>query len=217
MKKYITITMLALMVMAILFSCKKDNAKDFTASIAEKTWWGKFTYTGKSPQYYSIHFAANGSFTWSEATGDLMGHWSVDGKHLTLTLGATGKQIKADITADGKLFNIENNSVNGYTIDSGDLIANPTTSPLENTLWKGSYTTGSGIGMTAAVGFRFLPASKFQMEFVSTTLTPYNYTRSASGVVIRGQYNVFGIVISETEMKGTDGGNYYDWQLTKQP
>ncbi|HTE34292.1 MAG TPA: hypothetical protein VK666_28125 [Chryseolinea sp.] len=217
MKKYIARTALVLVATAILFSCKKDSPKDYTASVAETTWWGKFAYAGKSSQYYSVHFAANGSFTWSEMAGDLTGHWTVDGRHLSITLGATGKEIKAEISEDGKLNNIENNSANGYTIASGELIANPNTSSLDNTLWKGSYTTGPGVGMTTAVNFRFLPALKFQMEFVSVTLSPYAYTRSASGVVIRGPYYIFGVVISETEMKGTDSANLYDWQLTKNP
>jgi hypothetical protein len=217
MKQYMMRTMLVLVVMGILFSCKKDNEKKFIDSIAGKTWWGKFAYTGKVSQYYSIQFDANGSFTWSELTADYTGKWLVKGKHLTFTFDGTNKQIKADIAGDRKLFNIENNSTYGWAIESGQLIANPNMSSLDNTFWKGAYITIPG-PVTVIGNLRFLPDLKLQVEFPgsNTKEGPFSYTRSASGVAIRVQKNLFGIILSETEMKGTDHNNIFEWSVIKQ-
>jgi hypothetical protein len=217
MKQYIIRSMLVLMMTVIIFSCKKENAKDFTLSIAGKTWWGKFAYTGKVSQYYSIQFDANGSYIWSELSGDYTGKWVVDGKHLKFTFDVTSKQIKADISADNKLVNIENNSSYGWAIESCERIANPNLSSLDNTFWKGAYITIPG-PVTVLANLRFLPGLKLQVEFPgpNTKEGPYSYTRSASGVAIRGQYNLFGIILSETEMKGTDHNNTFDWSAIKQ-
>lgn len=215
MKKIITNIMLVLMASLILFSCKKDSSKNYADSIAAKTWWGKFAYTGKSSQYYSIAFSASGTFTWSERSGDYLGHWAVEGNHLTITFDASGRKIKSDISEDGKLLNIENNPAYGYTITSGELISNPNTSPLDNTLWKGTYTLENA--QTVIVNLRFLPGSKFQFESAGSTPYPFVYTRSASSVIIRGGNNFFGIVISGTEMKGSDSAILLNiWEVKKE-
>ena len=73
----------------ILVGCKKENgpaAKDYAASIKEKTWWGVVTYTGKEAEYYSVHFNSDNTLMWSQFAGDYSGHWATSGNALTITL-----------------------------------------------------------------------------------------------------------------------------------
>lgn len=84
MKKHISIA-LVIFCPSLLLSCKKDGAKDYTASVAEKTWWGVFTYIGKDAEYYSVHFNADKTLSWSQFSGDYTGRWAVNGKELTMS------------------------------------------------------------------------------------------------------------------------------------
>src|SRR6266511_5776183 len=109
--------------MGILIGCKKsDTPKDYAASIKDRTWWGIFTNTGKTPEYYSIHFNTDSSLLWSDLSGDYAGKWKIADRQLTMTFTAINDEIKADITDDDKLENITDNT-SFYDVNSGALIA----------------------------------------------------------------------------------------------
>lgn len=134
MKKYINIMMVTLMVMGLLFSCKKSSTpipKDYTVLIKDKTWWGQLIYTGQTAEYYCIQFNTNGSFTWSQLLGDYPGHWVINGNRLTMIINANDLQIEADISDDNNLLNITDN-INSLKVNSGELNANPNIT-LDNT------------------------------------------------------------------------------------
>jgi hypothetical protein len=62
MKKHINIVLVTVLLMSFITGCKKNNTaspKDYAASIKDKTWWGQLTYTGKTQEYYSVHFNAD--------------------------------------------------------------------------------------------------------------------------------------------------------------
>jgi hypothetical protein len=216
MKKYTAIIILvSLFSISVITSCKKDS-KDYSASVKDKTWWGTMSYAGSKMAYYTIHFNASGSLVWSEQLGDYQGNWVLDGKHLTISLTSIVREIKADLSKDDKLVNIVMVSGNNYTVVSGDLIPNPLLSSLDNTVWNGSYSTGTGIGMTTTMQITFMPGNSLQMKIGGTLLGARIYTRSGSGVAIRTAYGFFGMVISSTQIKGTDGGfYYYPWEVSR--
>jgi hypothetical protein len=215
MKKFTEIILVSLFLIAVVTSCKKES-KDYSASIKDKTWWGTMSYNGLKIAYYTVHFKADGSLVWSELTGDYQGNWTMDGKHLTISLAGVVRDFKADLSKDDKLLNIVMGVSANYAVISGELIPNPFLPSLDNTVWNGSYSLGTGIGMTSAMQINFMPGSKLQMKIGGALLSAMIYTRSASGVAIRTVYGFFGIVISSTEIKGTDDNvNYYGWQVSK--
>jgi hypothetical protein len=200
MKKYLRILLITLLSTVILFSCKKTNTpapNDYTAAIKDKTWWGIFAYTGKTPEYYSLQFNADNTLMWSESVGDYPGKWVLKDRTLTITFNASGSQIKADIGTDDKqLINISVNN-NLYVVNSCELIAHPNIT-LENTNWNGST---SSYGVIFATKFR--PGFVVDVNLNFSTKT-YSYSRSASGAafrVIGAPY--FGVLTSDTTMKGT--------------
>jgi hypothetical protein len=211
MKKH-SLIILFLILTVFLYSCKKDNTpKDYSVFIKEKTWSGMFTYTGKKPEYYSIHFHANNNLTWSELLGDYPGQWLINGKQLVMTFPGISAEIKADISDDNKLLNFVDNTGN-FEVQTGELVVNPNL-PLENTVWTGTIRN--------AVPFqiRLLPASKIELKVEYTTDGPYPYLRSVSGAVIRsiiGSFHFFGVVTSANEMKGSHYSYNNTWQVTKQ-
>lgn len=77
MKKYSSMFVAILLVAGIFSSCKKENAapksKDYAASINDKSWWGVFTYTGETSQYYTVHFNSDNTLIWSQLSGDYAG------------------------------------------------------------------------------------------------------------------------------------------------
>jgi hypothetical protein len=214
MKQCVNRTMLVLMVTAILFSCKKDgNHKNYKASVKDKTWSGEITYTNKTTEYYSVHFNADNTLEWVQLSGDYTGHWSINDRELTLSFDANTVQIKANISDDDKLVNITDNT-GAYEINSGHLIANPAMS-LDNTLWKGSRAnTPNGIIETYQI--RFLPDNKIEIKVGNTIYSPYSYTRRAAGAAIRAAGGFFGVLLSASEIKGSDGNAAFPWQTVKQ-
>jgi hypothetical protein len=92
MKKHSRILLAALLLSGILSGCKKDKtdkipgSKDYSLSIADKTWWGELAYTGKAIEYYSVHFNADKTLLRSEFAGDYAGHWAISGNKLIMTL-----------------------------------------------------------------------------------------------------------------------------------
>src|SRR5689334_23368726 len=135
MKKHRIIS-ITLVFMTILFSCGEDDpSKDYAASIKDKTWWGTFTYTGETAQYYSVHFSADNTLVWSQLSGDYPGEWTVKGKSLTLHFTGSSAEIKADISDDDKLIAIMDTTPS-YEINNGQLLQSSNV-PLENTVWNG--------------------------------------------------------------------------------
>src|SRR6266542_4422176 len=109
MKKYISTILLTLTM--VMDSCiKSDTPKDYAVSIKDKTWWGTITYTGKTTEYYSVHFDADSSLLWSQLSGDYAGKWRIANRQLTMTFTGINDVIKADITDDDKLENISDNA-----------------------------------------------------------------------------------------------------------
>src|SRR6478609_9589040 len=133
MKHTITLSLLFLAV-TILISCKKADvstpasptpvSRDYSTSIKDKSWWGEITYTGKTAEYYSVYFKADGTLIWSQFSGDYAGHWVIKEKELTMTFDANTVAIRATITDDDKLSNISDNT-NSYEVNSGALLSNP--------------------------------------------------------------------------------------------
>jgi hypothetical protein len=165
------------------------------------------TYTGKNPEYYSVHFNNNNSLIWSRQPGDYSGQWMLDGKHLTISLETNSVKIQADISNDNKLENITDNTAN-YEINSGQLIINPKL-PLQNTVWKGMWSA-------AHLQLNFFDDTKMKAG-TEGFFNDLNYTRTASGAVIRFSpgYDFMGIIISDSVMKGGDKYNGV-WEVLKQ-
>jgi len=175
---------------AMVAGCAKSSSNPYDGSIKDKTWWGKIAYTGKIAENYSVHFNADNSLLWTQLSNNYEGHWTLDGKHLTISFTINTAKIEADITSDDKLENITDNT-SFYNINSGQLIQNPKLS-LENTVWKGSW-------VSSPYQINFLDGSKIKM-IIGTTEYPVTYTRSASGAVIWFKaltYDAMGIFISD--------------------
>jgi hypothetical protein len=221
MKKHLNITTVILFSISILFSCKKSSTsapppavKDYAASVKDKTWLGKFAYTGKAAEYYSVHFNTDNTLTWSQSLGDYTGHWVINGKTLTITFDANTSQIKGDITDDDKLMNIVVANTNAYSVNSSQLSSN-TNLPLDNTAWKGTIVIGAGQGIYQT---NFLPGLQVEATIGANPAGKFAYTRSASGAIrfSTGGAIVFGIVISATEMEGSYGSSTTNWRAIKQ-
>lgn len=219
MKKHLNITPILFLSIFISFSCKKNNtpppaSKDYSASIKDKTWLGKFTYTGKTAEYYSVHFNTDNTLTWSQLLGEYTGHWVVNSKTITMTFDANTSQIKADITDDDKLMNIVVANTNAYTVNNGQLNAN-TNLPLENTTWKGTIMISASPGKYQT---NFLPGLQVDATIGANPTGKFAYTRSTSGAIrfSTGSTIVFGVVISPTQMEGSYGNSNIQWQTTKQ-
>jgi hypothetical protein len=191
-------------------SCNKDNtSKDYMASIKGKTWWGMFTYTGNTSEYYSVHFNEDNSLDWSQLPGDDGGQWLLDGKHLTISLTRNNVKMQADISNDDKLENVTDNS-SKYEFKSGQLIPNPKLS-LANTVWKGDW---GGVPFLLT----FLNDSRMKTKFGSDE-REVTYTRSSSGAAIRfdrsSVYYYMAVITTDTVMKVGDNGMGL-WRAVKQ-
>lgn len=220
MKKYTNIILVTVFLMDFISACKKNNIAspgDNNSSVKEKTWWGVFTSTGKDAEYYSVHFNADNTLLWSQFSGDYTGQWAISGKGLIMVLDESKAEIKAVIGDDGKLLNITDNTGN-FEINTGQLIANANM-PLDNTEWKGKMVTG----LPYIVELSFRPPLKADIQ-LGNSYTNNTYTRSASGAVIRAYIKpvgsgpatlFFGIIISGTEMTGSDKNSNNQWQVTR--
>jgi hypothetical protein len=218
MKTCLKILLVILLPAASIVGCKKSSTSDTnvsTQSIKDKTWWGAITYTGKTTEYYSVHFNADHTLTWSQLSGDYMGQWAVNGQKLTMTITSNGVQITANISGDNKLMNIEDNT-GSYTINSGELIANPNL-PLDNTVWKGFYISGA---TPLSLQLKFSPGYAITANYGTLPDHKATYTRSSSGAVIRygtgGMYPFFAVITSENQIKGSSTSSDYPLQAIKQ-
>lgn len=211
MKKYFKIILVTFLLTGILFSCKKSSTpKDYTASIKDKTWGGELTYSGKTTEYYSVHFNADNTLTWSQFAGDYAGHWILSGKQLTITFNGNNTELKADISDDDNLVNITDNTT-ASEINSGELITNSIMS-LDNTVWKGAMN----YPVTKALQLSFTPGLQIVFNLENTPVKTYTYTRNPSNATIRISTVFFGMITSGSKMKGSVDNAVYIWQTTKQ-
>jgi hypothetical protein len=206
--------------MMILFcGCNKDKTptpKNYAASINDKTWWGVVTYTGKTPQYYSVHFNTDNTLLWSQLSGDFPGTWTINNKSVVMKFGGPDKdEVKADITEDDKFTTITDNNPK-YEIINGQLVADPNI-PLENTTWKGTIFS---VGTSSDLQLKFLPSLQVELTLNSTLYKPFTYSRAASGGAFRfdtgGGYYYFGVITSAKEIKGSGNDPQFPFQVTKQ-
>ena len=212
MKKYISILLATAFLTGLTMGCKKSNSiapKDYAASIKDKTWWGELAYTGKTPEYYSVHFNADNTLTWSQFQGDYTGHWVLNNKQVTITFDGNTIQIKADISDDDNLVNITDNTA-ASEIKSGELAANSTIS-LDNTQWNGNTQVPTKI-----LQLNFKTGLQATINLENSPIKTYTYTKNASNSVIRISTIFFGIIISGSKMKGSIDNSVFTWQATKQ-
>lgn len=220
MKKYIKFCVVTILLVINMAACKKENdLKDYISSINEKTWWGELTYTGKTPEVYSVHFNADKTLIWSQFSGDYTGHWIINENELTLTFDASTAEVKATITQDDKLATISDNT-NSYEINNGNLIKVSNIN-LDNTEWIGKLSISTGTYHDYKINF--FPGSKIVVDEQGVTYTNNSYSRTPSGAVIRTKFqsgsgaylNFFGIIVSETEMYGSQKNSESRWFAKK--
>ena len=227
MKLIITLSLLFIAV-NILVSCKKTDAptpvspapvsRDYSASIKDKSWLGEITYTGKTPEYYSVYFKADGTLLWSQFSGDYPGHWAIKDKELTMTFDGNTVAIKATITDDDKLSNISDNT-NSYEVNNGALLSNPNIT-LDN-------TTRVGVLSPLPIQMIFMPGAKVEVQLAGVVSSNQAiYTRTAAGATLRftayylvlgTSINFFGVITPTGEIRGTASGPNGDtpWYLLK--
>jgi len=212
MKKYFNIIVVILLLAATTPGCKKSDSaqpKNYILSIKDKTWWGELAYTGKTPEYYSVHFNADNTLTWSQFQGDYTGHWALNNKQVTITFDGNSTQIKADISDDDNLVNITDNTTTSE-IKNGEMTANSTIT-LDNSVWTGNTQIP-----TKALQLNFKTGLQATINLENTPVKTYTYTKYSSNSVIRISTIFFGIIISGSKMKGSIDNSVFTWQATKQ-
>jgi hypothetical protein len=221
---FLKTTLIVFLLITFLSDCKKEStpAKDYSTSVKDKTWWGEFTYAGKTKEYYSLYFKADGTFTWSQLLGDYAGTWKLVGNKLTASFTDSKLDMTATITDDNTFTSITY-PANVATISSGYLVANPGIA-LENTVWNGSLYNGVATGLLG-IQLKFLPAIKVEVITTNTngdTFLNYNsfYSRPINGGWVRfkvdNNSSYFGIITSAIEIKGSRSFSDYPFQVTKQ-
>jgi hypothetical protein len=214
MKKFVPIICIALLTTAALVSFKNNSTpvpKNYAASIKDKTWWGLFTYTGKTAEYYSVRFNADNTLLWNQLSGEYAGQWALKGKQLTITFSVSGVVMKADISSsDDNLVNITDNTA-AYEINTGELIAKPNI-PLDNTAWLGIVSFPA----TKPIKLDFKRGNKVTINTENSPIKTYTYTRNPSDAAIRIGTGFFGIIVSGSKMKGHVDSPGFTWQATKQ-
>ena len=222
MKKSLSILIVTTFLIAIFISCSKhDNTsndmpiKYYSASIKDKTWWGVLTYTGKTAEYYSVHFSADNTLIWSQLSGDYAGTWTINNKSIIFKFSGSSSEITAEISNDDKFISISDNTPS-YEINNGQLMASPNI-PLDNTLWKGIILGGSTV---SPLQLKFLPGAKVEFTLNTINYGLFNYFRSPFGGSFRfdtgGGYYYFGVFVSPTQTKGSGNSSEFPFQLTKQ-
>jgi hypothetical protein len=130
-------------------------------------------------------------------------------------------EVSATITEDEKFSAISDNT-GTYEIKTCQLIKNPNI-PLDNTEWAGSLIFS--VGVYHGYILSFLPDFYVLVLDGGKTYTDKNYSRSASGAVIRAAFKPpsaggldianFGVIISDTEMVGSQGRTDITWHAIK--
>jgi hypothetical protein len=215
MKKYL-VTLIVFTAGISFIGCKKDAAasKNYTTSIADKTWWGTLTNAGEMAQPYSVHFNADKTLKWSQYSGNYDGTWSIDNNRITLNFQNPAVQVSAEISEDNTFKNIIINTAN--KVNSAQLVDNPNI-PLDNTVWNGTVTIP-----TNRIDFTFLAGAKVEVRFDNVAYIPVSYTRLASGgaVWFPGPLGgtIFCVITSGTQMrmKGDSHSPELYWKAIKQ-
>lgn len=218
MKKYFKISLVTILLTSILSNCKKEStavpAKDYTASIKDKTWWGQLTYTAKTQEYYSVHFNADNTLLWSQLSGDYAGKWVVKDNILTMTFDANTADIKATITDDNKLSNITDNT-GYYEINTGEISTNQLIQ-LDDTMWQGPIILGEQkiLQLQFRPGFAVEP----KHDNITVGVGSYSYKILAGNGCIRITINTgftFAVVTASSEMKGSWLTSDHPFTVTK--
>lgn len=221
MKKNIELFIVLIAVALPFCSCKKETAaapvqqKNYTAVISDKTWWGTLTNAGETAQYFSVHFNADNTLSWSQLSDDYAGRWTVDNKKLTLTFTNPAVVITGEITDDNKLTNITSSTAN--KVNTAELLAEPNM-PLEGSVWLGTRIAQVG-KPTDVMQLTFLPGDKVEIKInnVFYAAPSHFYSRPASGGCFRIKYlKYFGVILSPGEMKGCELTYDRPWQARKQ-
>lgn len=206
---------LVLAALLIFFGCKKDSnssAKDPTPLIKNSVWTGQFNYSGKPLQPVSIAFQEGGTATWYELTGSTTGTWTVTDGLLTVSL-ASGAGFTTGIAADQTFSNIQNRTVNGFSLTSAALNTLPDQS-LDNTSWTGTN-----------VAIQFKPGNKLDMQIGPTGNSKYTdlaYVKEAKTIRFNAlpAYKWFAVSSNVTMMNGANqfspDPTTYVFQLTRQ-
>jgi hypothetical protein len=189
---------------------------DYSTVISEKTWWGQLTNPGTQPQFYSVHFNADLSLVWSQASGDYIGNWKLDSNHLVLNFPSISVTVNADVAKDSTLTHIT--CSNSSTINSGKMLG-LTSKPLIGTTWNGPYYDSNKL--LHALTFIFSDAVNVDvlMDGVSEV---YQYIVTTSGVVFRtnprsSYFHVFfGLNNKDGVWVGTDVNPENTWTVFKQ-
>jgi hypothetical protein len=213
MKKSSAIFLFAVLSMLFFLSCKKSSpstTKDYTAVIKDKTWTGEFSYTGKTTEYYAVHFNADFTMLWSQFSGDYTGNWALKGIQVTMTFDGTGDEIKANISDDNNLVNITDKSA-AFEINSGELMVSTGTA-LDNTTWNGTTYFPS----TKLFQLEFKPGLQATVNLENSPVKTYPYKQYSSNAVIRISPILFGVIISGSKMKGSVNNSLMTWQIIKQ-
>jgi hypothetical protein len=223
MKKLTDQVIITMVLIMLLFSCKKENSpapeapKDHSTAFKNTNWAGEITYTNDSVQYYSIRFKEDKTLIWSQFSGDYPGNWGVTGKQLTMTFTASNAIIRADIGDDDRFSNIAVSNTMAYIVNSGWQVKD-TIAALEGTKWLGSCYVSTALFPFAVA---FLPGSKLELTINGYVKPLTNYSISSSGAFIRynsgsGAIKNFGVLVSPTEIKGSIGGTSNPWRISKQ-
>jgi hypothetical protein len=235
MKKRLVKILLTPMLPIIFFGCKKNNslpdttppATNYVEIIKDKSWWGEFTYTGKDPEYYSVHFNIDSTLVWSQFSGDYNGKWAVKDNELTMHVDRGNAEIKAIINND-KLSNITDNTGNS-TIDIAHLIVRSNL-PLDNTVWDATPILSNGI-----YGYLISFMSDLKVDIQETYFEPPSlyksylypdnkYKRSTEGAVVRSSFSsggagstsvFFAIIISDSAMIGSSRNPNNQWTAVR--
>lgn len=137
MKKIISV---AIVLLLVTISCQKNKGVDIAALFKNKIWTGQFNYLNMGPEYYSLQCKEDGSFTWYQYGLSHTGTLKLEEKLLTLTFN-NGNIIKAEVSDDKILVNIQNDAANGWSLSSGEYNT-ATEQALDGTTWKEKNNQG---------------------------------------------------------------------------
>ena len=173
----------ALLLPVLYFStgCKKSNEADIPSLFKNTVWTGRFTYLGMTEEPYSLQFKEDGTFTWIRYQASSTGNWTLSGSQLSLVFSAT-VTIKADVSNDKTLTNIQNNPAGGWLFSSGQYNT-ATEQAIDNTTWKENnnagaltFSTSSKVSGTGIFGSLQNNDSYFRIGAVLTFPSGFNVT-----------------------------------------
>ena len=202
--------LVALVLLALLFSCKKNNdsevaKKDYSIFFKGKVWAGELQYEGSTAEPYSITFDNSDGFTWEEYSGEYAGKYMIDAENKELTISfASGSEVIAKITDDGKLSEFTTNTTYGWKLLNSELDT-MTLQVLDNTIWRGTQ----GEGEQDSLRFDFHSGSKADIRIVGAVLgteLPYERKAGAQRCIYyhsSEKWEFFSVLMANNTMKGT--------------